>query len=168
MNRVKLPVALCTLLAGASAQLYALPDDRNQEIRGAADSLVVDQKKGISTYSGSVRLEQGSLIISADVIEVHTRSDGTASKMIATGSPARFQQQPSIEQKVIVASAKSITYTPDTEQLILIEDASVEQDGQVMRAPHINYDLLKEVMKAKQIDGARVDIFIPPKIEKKP
>ncbi len=171
MNRVncsRLITPLGALLLGLCAQLQALPDDRNQVIRGAADNLVVDQKNGVSTYSGSVRIEQGSLIITADLIKVHTRSDGSASKIIATGKPARFQQQPSLEQKIIIASAKSITYTPDSEQLVLVEDAAVEQDGQVMRAPYIDYDLIREVMKAKQVDGARVDIFIPPKTEAKP
>lgn len=171
MNRVNcfhLLTPLGALLLGLSAQLHALPDDRNQVIRGAADNLVVDQKNGVSTYSGSVRIEQGSLVITADLIKVHTRSDGSAEKIVATGGPARFQQQPSLEQKVIIASAKSITYTPDSEQLILIEDAAVEQDGQVMRAPYIDYDLIREVMKAKQVDGARVDIFIPPKTEATP
>ena len=170
MNRVKLPFPAflaSSLLLTLATPALALPEDRNQVIRGTADTLVVDQKIGESTYSGSVRIEQGSLVITADIIKVRTRPDGSPDKIVATGSPARFQQQPNLDQKVIVATAKSITYTPDNEHLLLVEEAAIEQDGQVMKAPHINYDLINEVMKAKQIDGARVDIYIPPKTEAK-
>ncbi len=91
--------------------------------------------------------------------------------MIATGSPARFQQQPEKDQGVVIAAAKQITYTPNNEHLVLIEDASVEQNGAVMSGPHIDYDLVKEVMKAAgnngaSGDGQRIEIVIPPKAGK--
>jgi len=149
-------------------QAQALPGDRDQPIRGEADNLVVDQKNGIATYTGSVKLQQGSLVISADTIVVHTRPDSSVEKVIASGSPARFQQQPNKDQQVITATAGKITYTPDQEHLLLVEDAAIEQDGQVMKAPRIDYDLIKEVLKAKQENGARVDIFIPTKPDSKP
>jgi lipopolysaccharide export system protein LptA len=127
----------------------------------------VDQKTGISTYSGAVRIQQGSLVISADKITIHTKTDSSVEKIIAVGSPARFQQQPDVDQSLITAMADSITYVPDDDRLLLIKNASIEQDGQVMKAPKIDYDLVKEIMKAKQSNGSRVDIFIPPKPEQK-
>jgi lipopolysaccharide export system protein LptA len=148
-------------------QALALPNDRNEPIRGEANSLVVDQKTGISTYSGAVRIQQGSLVISADKITVHTKTDSSVEKIVAIGSPARFQQQPELDQSLITAMADSITYVPDDDRLLLIKNASIEQDGQVMKAPKIDYDLVKEIMKAKQSNGSRVDIFIPPKSEQK-
>lgn len=155
------------LLGLCSSQIQALPSDRNEPIRGEANSLVVDQKTGVSTYAGNVKIQQGSLVISADKITVHTKSDSSVEKIVALGSPARFQQQPEVDQSVITATAESITYVPDDERLSLINNASIEQDGQVMKAPKIDYDLIKEIMKAKQGNGARVDIFIPPKPEQK-
>lgn len=159
---------IAAFLGSYSAVSQALPSDKNETIRGSADNLTVDQKNGLATYTGSVKIEQGSLAISADSIVIHTNADSSVEKMIATGNPARFQQQPEKDQGVVTAAAKQITYTPNNERLVLIEDASVEQNGAVMSGPHIDYDLLKEVMKAAGKNGApgngqRIEIVIPPK-----
>lgn len=162
-------LAMTTVAIGYSAATQALPNDKNETIRGSADNLTVDQKNGVATYTGSVTISQGSLKISADSIVIHTNPDSSVEKMIATGSPARFQQQPDPEQGIVTAAAKQITYTPNNEHLILIEDASVEQNGAVMSGPHIDYDLVKEVMKAAGTkntpsgEGQRIEIVIPPK-----
>jgi lipopolysaccharide export system protein LptA len=164
------PVALviAAVFASYSAFTLALPGDKNETIRGSADNLTVDQKNGVATYTGSVKIQQGSLVISADSIVIHTNPDSSVEKMIATGSPARFQQQPEKDQAIVTAAAKQITYTPNNEHLVLIEDASVEQNGAVMSGPHIDYDLVKEVMKAAGSTDAsggsqRIEIVIPPK-----
>lgn len=164
-------LAITTLLASYSATSLALPSDKHETIRGSADNLTVDQKNGVATYTGAVKIQQGSLVITADSIVIHTNPDSSVEKMIATGSPARFQQQPEKDQGVVTAAAKQITYTPNNEHLVLIEDASVEQNGAVMSGPHIDYDLVKEVMKAAGNNGAagdgqRIEIVIPPKANK--
>lgn len=158
-----------SLLAGIyTSPVFALPTDKNETIRGSADKLTVDQKNGIATYTGSVIIQQGTLVISADSIVIHTNADNDVEKMVAQGSPARFQQQPDKDQGLVTAAAKQITYTPDNQRLLLIEDASVEQNGAVMSGPRIDYDLVKEVMKAagnSSTDGntQRIEIVIPPK-----
>lgn len=161
-------LALAMLITSFSAATYALPTDKTETIRGSADNLTVDQKNGVATYTGSVKIAQGSLMISADSIVIHTNADSSVEKMIATGSPARFQQQPEKDQGVVTAAAKQITYTPNNEHLLLVEEASVEQNGAVMSGPHIDYDLVKEVMKAAGNNtasggGQRIEIVIPPK-----
>lgn len=167
-----LTLIIAALFASHSAITLALPGDKNETIRGSADNLTVDQKNGVATYTGSVKIQQGSLVISADSIVIHTNADSSVEKMIATGSPARFQQQPEKDQGVVTAEAKQITYTPNNEHLVLIEDASVEQNGAVMSGPHIDYDLVKEVMKAAGTNiasggnGQRIEIVIPPKAGK--
>lgn len=176
MNPAKLPPKigksfLPAALLLCSSWAFALPGDKNETIRGSADNLTVDQKNGIATYTGSVEIQQGSLVINAESIIIHTNADGGVEKMIATGSPARFQQQPEKDQGIVTAAAKQITYTPSNEHLILVEDASVEQNGAVMSGPHIDYDLVKEVMKAagngdSKGNGQRIEIVIPPKAGK--
>lgn len=164
-------LVIAALFAAHSAATLALTSDKNETIRGSADSLIVDQKNGIATYTGAVKIQQGSLMITADSIVIRTNPDSSVEKMIATGSPARFQQQPAKDQGVVTAAAKQITYTPSNEHLLLVEDASVEQNGAVMSGPHIDYDLVKEVMKAAGNNGAagdgqRIEIVIPPKSDK--
>lgn len=156
-------------LLACACQSFALPTDKNETIRGSAEKLTVDQKNGIATYTGSVIIQQGTLVITADSIVIHTNADNDVEKMVAQGNPARFQQQPEKDQGMVTAAAKQITYTPDNQRLLLIEDASVEQNGAVMKGPRIDYDLVKEVMKAaggnSSADGnaERIEIVIPPK-----
>lgn len=156
-------------LLACACQSFALPTDKNETIRGSAEKLTVDQKNGIATYTGSVIIQQGTLVITADSIVIHTNADNDVEKMVAQGNPARFQQQPEKDQGLVTAAAKQITYTPDNQRLLLIEDASVEQNGAVMKGPRIDYDLVKEVMKAaggnSSADGnaERIEIVIPPK-----
>lgn len=161
MLRPSLFTLISLSFAMVSGSALALPDDRNQPISGQADTMHMDQKTGIATYSGNVNLMQGSLNIRADVIHVHMDSKNTITKITASGKPARFSQQPSLEQKVVNATASEITYSPTEERLLLIENAEIEQDGQKLNAPRIDYDLIKEVMKADQVGEKRVDIFIP-------
>ena len=170
MSRIARPVTFLILLASLHAgSIMALPNDKNETIRGSADKLTVDQKNGVATYTGSVIIQQGTLVISADSIVIHTNTDNDVEKMVAQGSPARFQQQPEQNQGLVTAAAKQITYTPENQRLLLIEDASVEQNGAVMSGPRIDYDLVKEVMKAagkSSTDGSngqRIEIVIPPK-----
>lgn len=166
MNHTKLIPSFLLLSSLLCHYANALPSDKHETIRGSADNLTVDQKNGVATYTGSVEIRQGSLVIHADSIIIHTNTEGGVEKMIATGSPAKFKQQPEENQGVVTAAAKKITYTPNNEHLLLVEDASVEQNGAVMSGPYIDYDLVKEVMKAEagnQGKGQRIEIVIPPK-----
>ena len=143
----------------------ALPGDKYETIRGRAANLAIDNKTGVATYSGNVNIQQGSLNIIADSLIVHRNAQGDVEKMVASGSPARFKQQPEPEKGVITASAKSITYTPAKEHLLLVENASLEQDGSVMSGATIDYDLVKELLRASgntQQGSSGVEIVIPP------
>jgi lipopolysaccharide export system protein LptA len=158
--RAILPCCLI-LTAGLS---YALPQDKYETIRGRAANLTIDNKTGVATYKGNVNIQQGTLNIVAETLMVHRNAQGDVEKMIATGSPARFQQQPEADKGIITASAKSITYLPAKEHLVLVEDASVEQDGSVMSGATIDYDLIKEILKAtgnQQQGSSGVEIVIP-------
>lgn len=155
--------ALCCSLTLFSATLFALPNDKYETIRGRADNLTIDNKSGVATYKGNVNIQQGSLNIVADTLMIYRNSQGDVEKMVARGIPARFQQQPEAEKGVITASASSITYIPAQEKLLLVENASVEQDGSVMSGASIDYDLLKEILKARgeQQGQSGVEILIP-------
>ena len=48
----------------------ALNSDREQPIEISADAGMVNEAAGISTYSGNVAIDQGSMHIAADEVEV--------------------------------------------------------------------------------------------------
>lgn len=200
------------LFAGylASNPAHALSSDKEQAIHFAARQATLDQKNGITTYTGDVEISQGTLRVKADRVTAHFNAEtqklekihaegsparyeqqpdanqGTmvieartvtalfenstqrVEKIQAEGSPARYQQQPSLDKGVISANANNISYTPRTEQLLLLENASLEQDGASMSANRIVYDILKEVMQAagdSNSDQQRIEIIIPPQLD---
>ena len=156
---------LCALWLSTPAN--ALPSDKEQPIHISANSAQLDRKKRTATYSGDVKLKQGTLEISADQITIHTNSNDEVEKMEARGKPARYQQKPAENQATITAQANSIRYTLTNEHLLLLEDAFLEQEnGASISGNRIDYDIRKEIMKAAGKKDAqqpqRIEIIIPP------
>ncbi len=193
-----------------SSQGQALPNDRDQPIRIAAQQAILDQRQGITIYSGDVQFSQGSMLVKADRVTAHfnaesqkiekihaegspalyqQRTDDDTGEMRieansvtalfnsttqrinaidAAGSPALYQQKPAADKGVISARANNIRYTPNDERLLLLDNASLEQDGASMSASRIVYDIREEVMQAAgQGDSGqeRIEIIIPPNFE---
>ena len=146
--------------------LYALPTDKEQNTYISADTGKVDRKERTATYTGNVKLTQGTLEITADQVVIQTDPAGKVEKIEARGGPARYQQKPAEDQNIIKASATQVRYLASEERLVLIEDAMVEQEGGVsISGNRIDYDILKEVMKAagkNQSRQERIEIVIPP------
>jgi lipopolysaccharide export system protein LptA len=107
MNRVFLIYLYC-----ASFSAYALPDDAKQPIRVKAYTVVIDERKGLSTYTGDAKVSQGSLMLSADKIELYSNQK-EVTKVLAIGSKKKLayykQNQPN-RPRFIEARAIKINY----------------------------------------------------------
>jgi lipopolysaccharide export system protein LptA len=156
-------VVLAFSLLLASAGAWALPDDRTQDFQLQADQQLFDQKNGRVTYTGAARLQQGSLIIKAERIVVHFTDDNAVAKVVASGSPAHFQQQPKANQGIVFAQAEHITYNHTQRTVSLDQAAKLEQDGAVMQGHSIHYDLTRELINAQGDSEAseRIKMVIP-------
>ena len=153
-------IALALMLPGLGS---ALPEDRDQPIRIEADEALRDEKQGFTRYEGNVRLDQGSLHIEADQITVY-HDDKEADRVVATGKPARLQQQPELEKGPIKASADTIEYFKNEERIQLRENANIEQDGSIVTGDSIDYLMNEQLVKAgsdKNQDSSRVKVVIP-------
>ena len=124
-----------------------LPTDRDQPIAVEADSAVRDDRAGQTVYRGDVRLVQGSLVIEADELTIFHSRD-LAERVVARGEPARMQQQPEIDEALIHAAARRITYFTAKERLLLEEQAQVEQDGATVRGERIDYLIREQLVRA--------------------
>lgn len=116
-------------------------------------------------YQQQPDIDKGVMVIEAKTVTaLFDITTQRVEKIQAEGSPARYQQQPSLDKGVITANANSISYTPIDEQLLLMENASLEQDGASMSASKIVYDIRAEVMQAAGDENAqqRIEIVIPP------
>lgn len=162
----RLLIVICSLTASSllSTTAYALPDDHLQSIELQADKSSFDQKNGIIVYAGQAQLKQGSLVITADKIVVHYSRDKNVEAIEATGTPARLQQQPNIDQELITASANKIVYSHHENTVELFEQAQLTQAGATMRGHKIHYDLAHELVRAEGGDSTenqRIKMTIP-------
>jgi len=150
-----------------SVAASALPTDRAQPIHIKSDSAHSNQKQGLTTYSGSVQMDQGSLQILADKVIIKSL-DNKVSKIVAVGKPAQYQQQPSPESEIVTATGERIVYLVDKETLTLSENASLNQNGTIMTGKHIDYDIKQSVVRAakdsEDTDSERIHIVIPAKL----
>lgn len=139
-NKVAL-LALCLLAVAAQA----LESDRRQPIELAADSVDIDEGKGVSVYRGDVDLRQGSMRVQADVITVHQQGR-KPTKVVADGRPVKFRQQS--ERGPVEGEARRVEYSIDSENLVLSGDALLVQGKDRMRSDRIVYDRERSVVKA--------------------
>lgn len=56
------------VIALSSATSFALPSDRNQQLTLVADRATYNDKTGVTTYTGNVVIEQGTMKLQADSI----------------------------------------------------------------------------------------------------
>lgn len=158
------PTKLIALtLLTLSPALQALPTDRDQPIHIESDSYVLNQKAGITTYTGNVVMDQGSIHINADKIVIYT-SDEKVSRVIAIGSPAQFQQKPAEDKAVVVARGNTLNYQVTQDKLSISENAQVEQDGSLISGDKITYNIHRAVVEANSQPNTntRVKVVLQP------
>ena len=110
-------------------------------------------------------MDQGSLRITADKITIHS-TDSKMDRVIASGKPAHFQQQPEKDKKLVVAQGLTIEYLVSNEKIHLVNNASIEQGGSTMTGERINYNIKDAVVTAvgnpTNTETSRIHIIIPP------
>lgn len=160
---------LALALAGALATTAALglPDDRSQPIEIESQSAVREEKQGLTIYRGDVIISQGSILIRADTVTIHSAGN-QVSKIICTGAPAHYQQQLKPGDTPVIARANTIEYLLEQDVINLITNASLEQDGATLTGERIDYDLKQEIIKARgdATGSPRIRMVIPPNQQK--
>lgn len=155
---------LCLAVALFMAPLAsALPEDRDQPIRIEADEALRDEKQGFTRYQGNVKMDQGTLHIEADIITVY-HVDQEADKIVATGKPARLQQQPEPDKGPVKAHAEVIEYYKDDDRVQLLNNANIEQDGSIVTGDSIEYFINEQRVRAdsdRTREDSRVQVVIP-------
>ena len=154
-------ISLVTITA--TSQCWALRSDRNQPIDIRADRVEINEQKEVSQYIGNVHLKQGTLDIKADNITVYL-NNGKLTKIIITGNPAIFKQQPEDNKDVVTSSARQMEYYANKEHLVLKDNAQVIQGANRFQGDFIEYDTLNSIVKASKEEGSksRVHAIIQP------
>ncbi|MDB3869564.1 lipopolysaccharide transport periplasmic protein LptA [Candidatus Thioglobus sp.] len=148
----KLLLFFC-LMPGVS---IALQDDVTQPINIKAQAVLIDEKKGISIYTGKASVVQGSLILSAEKIQLFSNQT-QVTKMIADGNKkqrAHYQQSQPTQPRFIEATANKITYLVQKEMVHLKGNAHLVQGFDSFSGGSLDYDIKKDkVIANKSKDG---------------
>ena len=166
MRRVRI---LClALLASVAVPAAAQSDDANQPIRIQANAATLDDRKNVAVYTGNVIITQGSMRLTGSRVTLTLDNAGEVQKLVSTGSPATFRQTPA-GGKQVDARALTIEYHADTERVVLIDQAFLEQAGNTFQGQRVTYDIQRQVVDAGRAaagDGEsseRVEIIIQPR-----
>ena len=137
--------------------------ENQQPITIEADRATLDEKKGISTYSGHVLLTQGDIKINADKLIVHSKK-GDLSHVTALGTPVRYLQKGKQTSEDITGEANTMEYFAQEKRLLLLENAKLTQGGNAFSGNRIDYDTQKEVVTAAVAESGeqRVQVTIQP------
>lgn len=164
MMPAKLPLlAVLLSLTLSSAPLLALSGDRQQPMSVEADRADIDDKRGVSVYTGNVVVVQGSLRITGDKMVVHTNARNQIDKIITTGQPSTFEQLPDNKKDKIYGRARRLEYYAAEEKIVLIDDGILEQSQNTFRSDRITYFVKTDQVQAgKSSGGERVRIIIQP------
>ncbi|MFA7553768.1 MAG: lipopolysaccharide transport periplasmic protein LptA [Spongiibacteraceae bacterium] len=160
-------IARCWL-AGAlffSLAASALPEDSSQPINIQSDR--ASQKSsadGIQTeYFGNVLMTQGSLKINGDHIVIHSK-DQKVTSVLATGSPAMFEQKSDPVKAPIKARANQLDYQLVSDTVILTDNATIVQNTSTVSGKRIEYNIGSEHVKASggSGDSSQVHMILIP------
>lgn len=135
MNAGRTIVLLALLFASGLLADAPLPIDLR------ADRLELNVNGGQQVLSGNVVVEQGSLIISADKLQVDLNK-GAITRISGSGSPIVVSDNtPSATS--LRASARSINYETSTWKLVIEGEVTLERPGWRVRGDRLVYDIRK-------------------------
>ena len=156
--------------AALSALLYnsiviALTDDSSKPINIEADSAEINDATGISTYKGNVKITQGSMLLTGDVVILETVNK-KVKKIIAEGKLSTFKQKTD-DGRLINAEAEKMVYSITGNKIVLTNNAKLTEAGNTFASDSITFFTDKEIVKAGSTTGDdRVNITVFPETVK--
>ena len=141
---------------------HALKDDQNQPINVVSQEQSADLQANKLVFSGDVVATQGSIKLNADKVEVSRNAQGALESIIAYGKPVTFEQQQD-NGKYIRGRANTVSYLPESTQIVLQGRATIWQGESSMTGERIEYNIATQRMRAAtQSQGGRVSsTFVP-------
>lgn len=167
MNPIRNPLPLLLLLLALPA--WADKADRDRPVNIEADSVKVDDAKKLAIYEGKVLLTQGSLMISAQRIEIQQDDKGFATGN-ATGAPAHFREKSEGRDEFVEGWAQRIEYDGRGDKIRLIGQARLKRGIDELRGEVVVYESSAGLFQARgstpsagAAPGGRVRAVIRPR-----
>ena len=164
MKRRNVKAALFLLGIGLTGGAHALSSDQEQPLNIDADTVEINDKTGVSVYTGNVIATQGTLVLNADIVTIYS-PQRELDKVIAEGNPARYKQRPDNKDEDVRAKAQRMEYYAAQEKLILLEGGHLWQGQDEFSGNRIEYDTRRDVVNASMSSSGkeRVRIIMQPR-----
>jgi len=169
MQPVKYNIGTLFFLLGLSLTLpcrvaFSAAAPSNQPIYLEADQVDIDDKQGVSTYTGKVKMTHAELQIEADKMTVY-RNKQQLQKIIAVGTPVQLHQAATATSKELRGEGLRLEYDAISGEMLLSENAQLHQEENDFSGNFIRYNLNNETVKAGkgELQNQRVRVVIRPK-----
>jgi lipopolysaccharide export system protein LptA len=107
----------------------AKQSDRQQPMNFAAKHTdAYNAPNTVTTLQGSVKISQGTLLLTGDIAKIHLDADSQISQVVVTGSPAHIQQLDD-SGNLMTGNAAKLDYDNIHGIAVLTGNASVKQQG---------------------------------------
>lgn len=153
-----------------SAYSHAGKEDFTKKIELASRYQNADGIAKRATYQGNVVIQQGSLKVSADELEIDASKGEGNEIFIATGKPAKYSQQQE-DGSIVTAHADKIEYHRQTRSLTLEGNAEIKQNSSSVKGKSITFNMELEQIIAQgsdQDNGRVITTFQPVSKSKAP
>ncbi|MDC9715038.1 MAG: lipopolysaccharide transport periplasmic protein LptA [Gammaproteobacteria bacterium] len=140
------------ILIGLSLLSFASQALNQDPVNVKAYTVVIDEPKGLSIWTGDARVVQGSLTLSADKIQIFNVKH-RITKAIASGSknkPAYYKHNQPKQSHFVEATALKITYFADKQFVRLQGDAHLTQGFDSFSGGVLNYDIKNDKIIASK------------------
>ncbi len=138
---------------------FAEHTDRDKPLYLEADQVLIDDTNKTSSFTGNVRLAQGTMLIRGDRIEVSKTSDGFQQAK-AYGNTATFRQKREGLDEYVEGYGERIEYDSRAGTVDFYGQARVKRDLDEVRGDHITYSMKNETF---QVSGSASTTNTPPK-----
>jgi lipopolysaccharide export system protein LptA len=139
-----------------------------QPITVEADRLEMNSESGLSTYEGNVEMHQGSMLLRADTVVLHSRGNDLQ-MAVAQGKPVYLERTDPKTGELLKANAIHMEYRISDGLLEMKEEAHLWRGKDEFSGDHIIYELDTRVVRAFGLkngkDEGRVRVILQPRKE---
>ncbi len=125
---------------------FAEHADRDKPVHLEADQVLIDDAQQISTFTGNVRLTQGTMLIRGDRIVVKQDKEGFKHGT-AYGNTASFRQKREGLDEYVEGYGERIEYDTRAETVDFYAQARLKRNMDEVRGEHITYSAKTEIFQ---------------------
>jgi lipopolysaccharide export system protein LptA len=169
LSRISLAIAVLLHTPISWAEL----NDRNQPMQIEADQVIMNEALQTSTFTGNVRVNQGTLQIRGDKIIVSQDKQGNKICKIY-GSTASFRQKREGLNEYVEGYGERIEYDTLNQILDIYGQARLKREQDFIRGEHIHYNAQNEIFEVnagatvKGVPHPRVRAVLQPHPKEQP